>query len=81
MLPGIVLLAVIGAAAGYVATRLMKEDTDLPTAMGIGVLGALVGGLGLRLLLTVGGWFVTFVLALAGSIALIWVWQQVTRRR
>jgi uncharacterized membrane protein YeaQ/YmgE (transglycosylase-associated protein family) len=81
MFPGILLLAVIGAAAGYVATRLMKVDADLPTAMGIGVLGALIGGLGLRLLLTVGGWFVTFVLALAGSIALIWVWQQITKRR
>jgi len=81
MFPGIILLAVIGAVAGYVATRLMKVDTDLPTAMGIGVLGALLGGLGLRLLLTVGGWFVTFVLALVGSMALIWIWQQVTRRR
>lgn len=81
MYSGIILLAVIGAAAGYVATRLMRVDVDLPTAMGIGVLGALVGGLGLRLLLTVGGWFVTFVLALAGSMALIWLWQQVTRRR
>jgi uncharacterized membrane protein YeaQ/YmgE (transglycosylase-associated protein family) len=81
MLPGIVLLAVIGAVAGYVATRIMKVDADLPTAMGIGVLGALLGGLGLRLLMTVGGWFVTFVLALAGSMALIWLWQQFTRRR
>ncbi len=81
MFPGVILLAVIGAAAGYVATRVMRVETDLPTAMGIGVLGALLGGLGLRLLLTVGGWFVTFALALAGSMALIWLWQQLTRRR
>lgn len=81
MFPGLLLLAAIGAAAGYVATRIMKVDTDLPTAMGIGVLGALLGGLGLRLVLTVGGWFVTFVVALAGSMALIWLWQVVTRRR
>jgi uncharacterized membrane protein YeaQ/YmgE (transglycosylase-associated protein family) len=81
MYAGIILLAAIGAVAGYVATRIMRVDADLPTAMGIGVLGALLGGLGLRLLLTVGGWFVTFVLALAGSMALIWIWQQLTRRR
>jgi len=81
VLPGLVLLVVIGAVAGFAATRLMKVQTDLPTAMGIGVLGALIGGLGLRLILSVGGWFVTFVLALAGSMALIWVWQQLTRRR
>lgn len=81
MIPGLLLLAVIGAVAGYVATRLMRVDVDLPTAMGIGVLGALVGGLGLRLILTVGGWFITFLLALGGSVALIWAWQQFSRRR
>lgn len=81
MLPGLLLLAVIGAAAGYAATRLMKVEADLPTAMGIGVLGALLGGLGLRMLLAVGGWFLTFVLALGGSMALIWIWQRLSRRR
>jgi len=81
MIPGALLLIVIGAAAGYVATRLMRVAVDLPTAMGIGVLGALVGGLGLRLLLSMGGWVVTFVLALLGSLALIWLWQKFTTRR
>ncbi len=80
-MPGVLLLAVIGAAAGYLATRLMRVDADLPTAMIIGVLGALLGGLGLRALLTVGGWAVTFALALGGSMALIWLWQQFQRRR
>jgi uncharacterized membrane protein YeaQ/YmgE (transglycosylase-associated protein family) len=81
MLPNILLLVIIGAAAGYVATRLMRVDADLPTAMGIGVIGALVGGLGLRLLLTTGGWLVGFVLAVLGSMALIWIWQKLSRRR
>ena len=79
MMPGILLLAVIGAAAGLVATRLMRVNADLPTAMGLGVLGALVGGFGLRLVLTAGGWVVTFLLALMGSMALIWVWQRISR--
>jgi uncharacterized membrane protein YeaQ/YmgE (transglycosylase-associated protein family) len=76
MLPGLVLLVVIGAAAGFAATRIMGANTDLPTAMGIGVLGALLGGFGLRLLLGSSGWVLTFVLAFAGSIALIWIWQR-----
>ncbi|KPQ07999.1 MAG: hypothetical protein HLUCCA12_02700 [Rhodobacteraceae bacterium HLUCCA12] len=80
MLPGVLLLVVIGAAAGYVATRLMRVDVDLPTAMGIGVLGAILGGVGLRMILTMGGWVVTFALAVLGSLALIWVWQKMTRR-
>lgn len=79
MIPGILLLAVIGAAAGLVATRLMRVNADLPTAMGLGVLGALVGGFGLRLVLTAGGWMVTFLLALMGSMALIWLWKRFGR--
>ncbi len=81
MIPGVLLLVVIGAAAGYVATRLMKVNVDLPSAMGIGVLGAIIGGVGLRMLLTMGGWVVTFVLALGGSMALIWIWQHLSKRR
>ena len=81
MIPGALLLIVIGAAAGYVASRLMRVAVDLPTAMGIGVLGALLGGLGLRMLLTMGGWVVTFALALLGSLALLWLWQKFTTRR
>jgi len=80
MVPGVLLLILIGAAAGYVATRLMRVDADLPTAMGIGVLGALLGGFGLRMLLTMGGWVVTFALSLLGSLALLWIWQKLTRR-
>ncbi len=79
MIPGVLLLAVIGAAAGMIATRLMRVDADLPTAMGLGVLGALVGGFALRLILTAGGWVVTFVLAVMGSMALIWLWQRFKR--
>jgi uncharacterized membrane protein YeaQ/YmgE (transglycosylase-associated protein family) len=81
MVANLLLLAVIGAAAGFVATRLMRVDADLPTAMGIGVIGALIGGLGLRMLLTVGGWFLSFVLAVLASMALIWLWQKLTARR
>ena len=79
MIPSILLLAVIGAAAGFVATRLMRVDVDLPSAMGLGVLGALFGGFVVRMILTVGGWAVTFVLALGGSMALIWIWQHLRR--
>ncbi|HHX91606.1 MAG TPA: GlsB/YeaQ/YmgE family stress response membrane protein [Paracoccus sp.] len=81
MIGGVLLLILIGAAAGYVATRLMRMPVDLPTAMGIGVLGAVIGGLGLRMLLTAGGWAMTFALALLGSLALIWIWQKLSSRR
>ncbi|WP_127105613.1 GlsB/YeaQ/YmgE family stress response membrane protein [Pararhodobacter zhoushanensis] len=75
----VLLLVVIGAAAGLLATRLMGMDADLPTAMLIGIVGALVGGFALRLIVTVGGWAITFVLAVLGAMVLIWLWQQVKR--
>ncbi len=61
------------------ATRLMGARVDMPTALVLGVIGAILGGVGLRLLVTVGGWAVTFVLAVLASMALIWVWQRLRR--
>ena len=40
----VVALIVIGAAAGFLATRLMRIEADIPTTMLIGIVGALVGG-------------------------------------
>jgi uncharacterized membrane protein YeaQ/YmgE (transglycosylase-associated protein family) len=71
----IVALIVIGAAAGLIATRLMRVEADLPTTIAIGVFGALVGGLALRFLLTVTGWMAGFVGAVLGAMVLIWLWR------
>ena len=72
----VVLLVVVGALVGVLATRMMRMDTDLPTAMIIGMLGAVVGGLGFRFLMTSASWIGSFVLALLGSLLLLWVWQK-----
>ena len=77
----VVVLIVVGALAGVLATRLMRMDTDLPTAMLIGVLGAVVGGMGFRFLATSASWVGAFVLALLGSLALLWLWKQYQGRR
>ncbi len=68
-------LIIIGAAAGFIATRLMGIEADLITTISVGVLGAVIGGLVLRFLLTVSGWMGGFVGALLGALALIWLWQ------
>ena len=77
---GIVALAIIGAAAGFLATRLMKIEADIPTTMLIGVLGALIGGLVLRALLTMMGALSGFVGAVLGAMLVIWIWQTYLRR-
>lgn len=77
----VVFLLIIGAAAGFLATRLMRIEADIPTTIAIGMAGALVGGLLLRFLLTVMGMFAGLVGAVLGALVLIWLWQQYQARK
>lgn len=72
----ILILTVIGAAAGFLATRFMRVQTDVPTTIAIGVGGALLGWLILRFLVSITGWVAAFVGAVIGAMALIWLWQK-----
>ncbi len=71
----VVALIIVGAAAGFIATRLMKLDTDPITTVAIGVFGALAGGLALQFLTVVTGLLSGFVGAVLGSLLLIWLWK------
>ena len=71
----IIALIIIGAAAGFLATRLMKLETDILTTVAIGVFGALIGGFVLRFLITVTGWMAGFVGAVLGALVLLWLWK------
>lgn len=67
----VLVLVIIGAAAGLIATRLMKIEADLITTIAIGIFGALIGGLVLRMLVTITGLAAGFVGALPGAMAVI----------
>ncbi|WP_421701976.1 GlsB/YeaQ/YmgE family stress response membrane protein [Aliiroseovarius sp.] len=71
----IVFLIIVGAAAGFLATRLMDVQTSVPVTVAIGVLGALVGSLLLRLALAMTGLAFGFAGAVLGALALIWLWK------
>lgn len=71
----IIWLIIVGAAAGFLATRLMKLETNIITTMAIGIGGALVGGLVLSTLLAVMGMMAGFVGAVLGALLLIWLWK------
>lgn len=68
-------LIIVGAAAGLIATRMMKLDADLLTTIAIGILGAIIGGLVLRFLVALTGIAAGFVGAVLGAAALIWLWR------
>ena len=72
---GVIWLVIIGAAAGFLATRLMRLETDIVTTVVIGMAGALIGGLVLRFLLAVMGAFAGLIGAVLGALLLIWLWQ------
>ncbi|WP_323040581.1 GlsB/YeaQ/YmgE family stress response membrane protein [Gemmobacter sp.] len=77
----ILMLVIVGAAAGFLATRVMRLDADVPTTIAIGVFGALIGGLILRALITMAGWAAGFVGAVMGAMLLIWLWRVWSARR
>ena len=77
----VVALIVIGAAAGFLATRLMRIEADIPTTIFIGVIGALIGGFVLRFLSSVMGILSGFVGAVLGALLVIWIWKTYFRKR
>ncbi|MCL6284568.1 GlsB/YeaQ/YmgE family stress response membrane protein [Ruegeria sp. 2012CJ41-6] len=77
----VVVLIVVGAAAGFLATRLMRIEADIATTMFIGIVGALIGGFVLRFLTTVMGALAGFVGAVLGALLVIWLWQAWRNRR
>ncbi len=72
---GFLAIIIIGAAAGFLATRVLRIEADILTTVAIGIGGALIGGVLLRVLLTVTGWLAGFVGAVLGALLLIWLWQ------
>ncbi|MCG7624102.1 MULTISPECIES: GlsB/YeaQ/YmgE family stress response membrane protein [unclassified Epibacterium] len=76
----VVFLIIIGAAAGFLATRIMRIETDVITTICIGMAGALIGGLVLRTLLAVMGLLAGLVGAVLGALALIYLWQKIQNR-
>lgn len=76
----ILYIIIIGAAAGYLATRVMRLEADVLTTVAIGVLGAIIGGLVLRFLLAVFGMLAGFLGAFLGAVFLIWAWRTYIKR-
>ncbi|SMR83341.1 hypothetical protein SAMN04488030_3258 [Aliiroseovarius halocynthiae] len=76
----IILLIIVGAAAGFLATRIMDVRTDVPTTVAIGVGGALLSGLLMRFLLTIGSFAFGAIGAVLGAMLVIWLWQRLSGR-
>lgn len=79
---GFLIWLMIGLGAGYAAGQIMKGERPygLWGDLGLGILGALVGGFLLSLLgFSGGGIIATFITALAGACVLIWGVRQIKK--
>lgn len=62
---------ILGAAAGFIGTRLLNLQLGLAQTIALGVIGALLGGLVLRMFLAVLGVAAGFIGALLGVAVLV----------
>ncbi|MCT4554422.1 MAG: GlsB/YeaQ/YmgE family stress response membrane protein [Pelagimonas sp.] len=76
---GLVGLIIIGAAAGFLATRLMQLQMGTLETIGIGIVGALIGGLLIRFLLAITGLMAGLVGAVLGAMLLLWILGQIRK--
>ncbi len=63
---------ILGAAAGYIGTRMMNIELGVVQTIALGIVGALIGGLVLRAFLAVLGVAAGFIGALLGVAALVY---------
>jgi uncharacterized membrane protein YeaQ/YmgE (transglycosylase-associated protein family) len=77
----IVYLIIIGAAAGFLATRMMRIEAGVVQTVLIGIAGALIGGVLIRVILTVTGLLGGLIGAVLGAMLLIWLYQLYLGRR
>lgn len=74
-------LIIIGVAAGFIASKVMKTNLSLVETIAIGILGAIIGGLVLRGLIVAGSMIFGLVGAIAGACVLIWLYQRYVEGR
>lgn len=75
----VVLLVIVGAAAGFLATRLMRVEMGTVQTILIGIAGALIGTMVVRFLLVIGGLLGGLIGAVLGAMLVLWVVQLLRR--
>lgn len=70
------LILVLGAAAGFIATKYLDMDVKLPIAIGVGILGAFIGVIVLYILIFVLGALYVLIGAALGGLGAVWAYQR-----
>lgn len=78
---GFIYLIIVGAVAGYLATRMMNIEANPLVTIAIGIAGALVGGFILQGALAVLGLLGGIIGAVIGAFVVIWIYQALQQRK
>ncbi len=76
----VITLLIIGAAAGFLATRLMRIQLGVVETILLGMAGAVIGGMVLRFAIAMTGALAGLVGAVLGAMLLIWLWKTYVKR-
>jgi uncharacterized membrane protein YeaQ/YmgE (transglycosylase-associated protein family) len=75
----ILILIILGAGVGFLATRLLRVELDLITTILIGAVGAGIGWLALRFLFVMSGGLALVLGAIVGALVVTWIWTRLMR--
>ncbi|MEM9845988.1 MAG: GlsB/YeaQ/YmgE family stress response membrane protein [Pseudomonadota bacterium] len=78
---GFLTLIIVGAIAGYLATRALNVEASPLVTVAIGIAGALVGGFLLQIVWGVLGLLGGVIGAILGAVLLIWMYQVLSARK
>ena len=78
---GFLTLIIVGAIAGYLATRALNVEASPLVTVAIGIAGAVVGGFLLQIVWGVLGLLGGVIGAILGAVLLIWMYQVLSARK
>jgi uncharacterized membrane protein YeaQ/YmgE (transglycosylase-associated protein family) len=78
---GIIGLLIVGIAAGFLATRLMRVEMGVVPTVLLGIAGALIGAVVIRMVLMITGLLGGLIGAVLGAMLLVYLWKLVGERR
>lgn len=76
---GLIVWFLEGALIGWIASRIMGNYMSLTMYFVVGIVGSLIGGIVAGLLGISGGFFVSMLVAVAGSCILLWIVGKIKR--
>ncbi|WP_375688380.1 GlsB/YeaQ/YmgE family stress response membrane protein [Pseudooceanicola sp. LIPI14-2-Ac024] len=77
---GILLWILIGAAAGWIATRMLDIKATPAQTVIIGMAGAVIGGFVLKLVLAALGLLGGIIGAVVGALVVLWLWDRYSNK-